>query len=319
MDDEQVALLRDEPARAAFWLSNDTVLDDHDTLIARDSKSLRLITKMPATGRTYIIMQKTGGETLVAGERLLPLEKSSNFRDLGGYATREGKVVRWGKVYRSGAMPILTEADYKFLEGLGIDTIVDLRTLEERELAPDLIDDRLGALFISNDYSIVPLLAKMSSGDGENTYKGIEDTIAPQLRSMFRRVLAGEGAVVYHCSAGQDRTGVTTALMYDLLGVDRETIIKDYHLSTGYRRVEFEMPPLHANDFPNNLMAKFYLNHAGKGPAKAEPLYTPSGQSHLAQFFTHLDARYGGTAGYLKQKLGFTEADLDRLRDIMLQ
>lgn len=88
------------------------------------------------------------------------------------------------------------------------ETLPDLRTMEEREIVPDNIDDRLGALFIANDYSIAPFLAKIKSGDGENIYKGIEETIAPQLRSMFRRVLAEDGAVVYHCSAGQDRTGI---------------------------------------------------------------------------------------------------------------
>ena len=191
--------------------------------------------------------------------------------------------------------------------------------MEEREIVPDNIDDRLGALFIANDYSIAPFLAKIKSGDGENIYKGIEETIAPQLRSMFRRVLAEDGAVVYHCSAGQDRTGIATALIYDALGVDRDTILKDYHLSTGYRRVEFEMPPLKATDFPNNLMAKFYLGYGEKGLTKAEPLYTPNGKSHLAQFFIYLDAQYGGTAGYLKQKLGFTEANLDTLRATLLQ
>ncbi len=52
---------------------------------------------------------------------------------------------------------------------------------------------------------------------------------------------------------------------------------------------------------------------------EAEPLYTPGGQSHLAQFFLYLDARYGGAAGYLKQKLGFSETDLDSLRATLLE
>nr|WP_245842836.1 tyrosine-protein phosphatase [Sphingomonas laterariae] len=227
--------------------------------------------------------------------------------------------MRWGKAFRSGAMPMLTEGDYTLLGQLDIGTVVDFRTLEEREVAPDLLDDRMGALFISNDYSIVPMFAKMSAGERDNIYSGIELTIAPQLRSLFKRLLAGDGAVVYHCSAGQDRTGVATALIYDALGVDRETILKDYHLSTELRRVENEMPPIAAGQYPNNPMVKYYLASRAKGPAKAEPLYTSAGKSHLAQFFDHLDATYGGSAGYLKAKLGFTDDDLNRLRTIMLQ
>ena len=64
--------------------------------------------------------------------------------------------------------------------------------------------------------------------------------------------------------------------------------------------------------------ATFWLSKDGK-LNEAEPLYTPSEQSHLAQFFLYLDARYGGAAGYLKQKLGFSETDLDSLRATLLE
>ena len=64
--------------------------------------------------------------------------------------------------------------------------------------------------------------------------------------------------------------------------------------------------------------ATFWLSKDSKLD-EAEPLYTPSGQSHLAQFFLYLDARYGGAAGYLKQKLGFSETDLDSLRATLLE
>lgn len=318
--DAQTAFaVRSDTAPATFWLSKDTVLDDGDVLVARKSSAERIAVALPETERDYIIMQRADGSTLAVAERVLPLQQGSNFRDLGGYRTKDGKVVRWGKAFRSGAMPMLTEVDYALLGQLHIGSVVDLRSLEEREVAPDLLDDRVGALFLSNDYSIKPLFARMASGNRENTYQGIEEMLAPQLRSLFKRLLADDGAVVYHCSAGQDRTGVATAMIYDVLGVDRETILQDYHLSTQFRRVEFEMPPFDAADYPDNPMVKMYVASRAKGPAKAEPLYTPSGQSHLAQYFAYFDARYGGAAGYLKQQLGFTDADIEKLRLKMLQ
>lgn len=318
-DAQNAFVVRGDAATATFWLSTDTVLDKADTLVARNSKAERLAVKMPVSRRAYVIMQRPDGATLAVAERVLPLEQGSNFRDLGGYQTRDGRVVRWGKAFRSGAMPMLTEADYALLGQLGIGTVLDFRSLEEREVAPDLLDDRTGALFVANDYPIKPLFERMSAGNRENIYRGIELTIAPQLRSLFKRLLADDGAVVYHCSAGQDRTGVATALIYDVLGVDRETILKDYHLSTQFRRLQFELPPINPADYPNNLMVKYYVASRAKGPATAEPLYTPSGQSHLKQFFDYLDATYGGSAGYLKQKLGFTDRDLEKLRADMLQ
>ena len=318
-DAQSATVVRDDTAPASFWLSRDTVLDDGDTLIVRDSKAQRVAVKLPASERSYVIVRRGNEAPQVVAERLLPLEKGSNFRDLGGYTTKDGRTVRWGKAFRSGAMPLLTDADYALLEQLRLGAVVDLRSLEEREVAPDLLDDRTGALFLSNDYSMKPLFAKMEAGSGENTYQGIEELLVPQLRAIFNRLLADDGAVVYHCSAGQDRTGIATALIYEVLGVDRETILKDYHLSTGFRRPSVEMPPVDPADYPGNQMVKYYAaSQAKPGGAKAEPLYTPSGQSHLAQFFTYIDSRYGGTESYLKQKLGLSDVDLEALRTKML-
>lgn len=317
-DAQTAFVVRSDTAPATFWLSKDTVLDAGDTLIASKSKAGRVAVKLPVAERDYVIVQQADGTTVTVAERVLPLQQASNFRDLGGYQTKDGKVVRWGKAFRSGAMPMLTDADYALLGQLHIDALVDLRSLEEREVVPDQLDDRTGALFLSNDYSMKPMFARMAGGNGEDTYKGIEELLTPQIRSLFKRLIADDGAVVYHCSAGQDRTGVATALIYEVLGVDRETILKDYHLSTQYRRPEFEMPPLNAADYPNNPMVQYYLAARAKGPAKAEPLYTPTGQSHLAQFFTYLDARYGGAEGYLRT-IGFTDADFAKLRADMLQ
>jgi len=320
MDAETAVLLRgDGDAPATLWLSDDTVLDDGDTLIAKDSTAPRVELALPETERDYVILALADGSQEVAAERVLPLQQGSNFRDIGGYETKDGKTVRWGKVFRTGAMPMLTDQDYALLGQLDIDSIIDLRSLEEREVAPDLLDDRTGALFLSNDYLIAPLLANYGQGDGENTYTGMEKLLEPQFRDIFKRILAGDGAVVYHCSAGQDRTGIATALIYDVLGVDRETILKDYHLSTELRRPQYEMPPIDPADYPDNPIVQYYAAKLASGDTKAEPLYTPTGQSHLAQFFTYLDAQYGGTEGYLEQELGLTESDLDQLRSDLLE
>ena len=269
--------------------------------------------------RHYVILVAAVGSEQVVSERVLPLEQGSNFRDIGGYATRDGRVVRWGRAFRSGAMPLLTEADYALLGQLEIGAVVDFRSLEEREVAADQLDDRTGALFLSNDYSLRPLMANVRSNGGENMYAGMESLLRPQFRALFNRLLAGEGAVLYHCSAGQDRTGMATALIYDLLGVDRETIIADYHLSTALRRPEFELPPLDPADYPGNQIVQYYASRQAEGHTQAEPLFTPSGQSHMVQFFAHLDASYGGTEGYVTQELGVTSEDIARLRAAMLQ
>jgi len=317
IDAATVELVREEGGPVAVWLSRDTVLDAADTLVEPALKAAKLRLALPAQSRQFVILKAGDDRVSIAAERVLPLAQASNFRDIGGYVTKDGRTVRWGKVYRSGAMPLLSEADYALIRQLGIGTDVDLRSLDERQIWPDAIDDRERALFVSNDYAMADLMKGFRAGDGENIYKGMEVQLAPQYRAIYRRIMADDGAVLYHCSAGQDRTGVATALLYDMLGVDRETILKDYHLSTALRRTEWEMAPFDAAAFPGNAMAEYLAKGAGQA-RPAEPLYAGSGQSHLAQFFVHLDATYGGSEGYMRQVLGFTDAELARLRSAML-
>jgi len=318
LDDGNVELTRTETAPATVWISADTALDGKDQRFAAASSAARLKLPIPVGTRSYVILEGKDGKTTVVAERVLPLQKGSNFRDIGGYVTKDGRTVKWDKAFRSGAMPLLTEADYALLGQLHLGAVVDLRSIEEREVAPDMLDDRTGALFLANDYSIKPLFTNMAKSGGENMYQGMEIMLVPQFRALFNRLLANEGAVVYHCSAGQDRTGIATALIYDVLGVDRETIIKDYHRSTELRRPQWEMPKVDPADYPNNPILKYYAARPDGQPAKAEPLYTKSGASHLAQFFTYLDQQYGGTEGYLKAKIGLTDADIVKLRETML-
>jgi protein-tyrosine phosphatase len=318
IDAARVTLVREDAAPVTVWLSADTVLDKGDRKLAAKVGKGPLTVDMPAGERQYLILQGKRGKTSAVAERKLPLEQGSNFRDLGGYVTKDGRTVRWGKAFRSGAMPLLSEADQKLIGGLMLDSVVDLRSQEERELTADTIDDRTGAMFISNDYSMRTLFAGFQQGQGENMYKGMEVLLVPQFRSLYRRIMADEGAVLYHCSAGQDRTGIATALLYDLLGVDRETILKDYHLSTDWRDPRWEMPAIDPKQHANNPLVQFYAALPEAERSKAQPLYTASGQSHLAQFFAHLDAAYGGSEGYMKQKLGFTDDQIARLRTVML-
>lgn len=319
LDAQTVELAREDTAPVAVWISADTVLDKGDQRFASGSKDAKLKLPIPASERRYVILEGKGGKQTVVAERVVAVEQGSNFRDIGGYVTKSGKTVKWDKAFRSGAMPLLTDADYTLLGQLGIGNVVDFRSLEERQVAPDMLDDKTGALFIANDYSLKPLMASFGKGNGENMYTGMEKLLAPQYRSMFKRLIADDGAVLYHCSAGQDRTGIATALLYDVLGVDRDTIVKDYHLSTELRRPQYEMPKIDPKDYPDNPIVQYYFARSEEQRNKPEPLFSKSGVSNIVQFFTYIDSEYGGSEAYLKKGLGFTDADIAKLRANMLE
>src|SRR5690606_38523055 len=78
----------------------------------------------------------TTAQDIPRSKRVLPLSGGRNFRDIGGYTTRDGRLVRWGRVYRSGVMSYFTPEDLAHLDTLGIHTVCDFRTAAERRREP---------------------------------------------------------------------------------------------------------------------------------------------------------------------------------------
>jgi len=276
--------------------------------------------------RPYVILRDEGdGQVVRAAERLLTLDRGSNFRDVGGYPAAGGKHVRWGLIYRTAAMPMLDDADYRYIGGLRIREDIDLRSSEERVIAPDHLGERTGARYFAIDYPGSTIFGRLATPAGTqggtvDLYREWLTSLAPQYREIFRELLKGEGAVAYHCSAGQDRTGLATALVLLALGVPRDVIFEDYHLSTADRRPENEIPPLKPGQYPGNVVADFYLKlQAAGAPLKARPLFDAHGQAYLQHSLDEIDARWGSVDVYLDQVLGVDQAKIARLRALYLE
>jgi hypothetical protein len=179
--------------------------------------------------------------------RLVPLEGSFNFRDLGGYRGLDGRPTRWGRLFRADALHELTADDVVRLRTLGLRTVVDLRT--DREL------DRSGRGPLEPEPVAFHHLAVVregvpGTGTGDAGSVADADSVAapaPPGDDLAERYLwyldVGRGALVealtllggpdhyplvFHCAAGKDRTGVLAALVLELVGVDREVIVADY-------------------------------------------------------------------------------------------
>ncbi len=284
-------------------------------LIADDNKKGRVEISVDPTARPYfyLVDSRDGAVTEVA-ERVLPLEQGSNFRDLGGYPAAGGKHVRWGMMFRSGGTPVLTDADLARIKRLALTDMVDLRSSEERVLAPSKIED---VTYTAIGYSMTRLMGPQMKIDTSNlgrTYRNMPTLLAPQLRALFAKLAEDGTTVVYNCSAGQDRTGFATALILSALGVPRDVIFADYHLSTTYRRPQFETVKMDPDAMSTPAMK--YIASFQRDPALAKPTVLKDAQGHafLEQALAEIDEKWGSVEVYLAKEVGVDRADIVKLR-----
>lgn len=169
--------------------------------------------------------------------RRLPLEGPVNFRDLGGYVTGDGRVVRRRHVFRSDALHRLTEADAARVRALGVTTLIDFRTPNELETTGRGGMDHLDAEHVHlptidttrrivDDEEVARALITAA-----DAYEMMLERGSGAYASALRIVAASEDPVVFFCAAGKDRTGVFAAIVLGLLGVSDEDIVTDYALT----------------------------------------------------------------------------------------
>lgn len=267
-----------------------------------------LLAGTPLAARTPVATAEHAAHAEVAQkrERVLVLEGGSNFRDVGGYPAADGKRVAWGKIYRSGGTALLTPADLDKIKALDLANMVDLRSDEERVLAPSKID---GVPYTAVGYS----MKNMNLPGGiEGVYRAFPTGLAPQLKQVFAKLLRDEQPIAYNCSAGQDRTGFVTAMVLSALGTPRDVIIQDYHLSTQYRQPKNEMPKIDEATVAKDPVAAMFAGYQ-KDPV-ARPLYTKDGKSYLTISFEEIDTKWGSVDNYLKTEIGIGPEEIKRLR-----
>ena len=245
--------------------------------------------------------------------RWLPIEGCANFRDLGGYLNRDGQTVRWRRLFRSDALQEMTQSDSRFaIQDLNIGLVVDLRNPNEAER-----DGRGPLLDLGADYRHVPLLEgrgipPFTGGDVVErlsaTYQWLIHNSGPRVAEAVNAVAAslrsepaeGRGAVVFHCSAGKDRTGMLAALILEVLGVDTEAISADYILTNEV--IEGILRRIKAMENNNTVTTQ---------SLSAQPAAFQGFQDTLQQ-------EYGGAESYLR-KHGVAGETLERLRTSLLE
>jgi protein-tyrosine phosphatase len=287
------------------------------TLVSRADKDGNHVVTVTSNERPYFLLHDSRArQTLRVAERALPLEQGSNFRDLGGYAAVGGKHVKWGTIFRSGGTPLLTPADLEQVNQLHLREMFDLRSSEERVLSPTRI---AGIRYSSVGYSMTSMFDERSATDAFRdigaAYRRFPTQFAAQAREVFASLLRGNAPLAYNCSAGQDRTGFVTATVLSALGVSREVIYQDYHLSTVYRRPQYEMPKIDVAAHPGNPVATLFAQYQTDPKyAQPTPLYDPERKPLLSFAFEEIEKRWGSMDGYLAQEIGLKSDDIANLR-----
>jgi protein-tyrosine phosphatase len=296
------------------------------------AKPVLIIRRPPAqvsvagrSGRVYFHLKPASGGTRVVSIRRLPLEGATNFRDLGGYRTSDGRYVRWGMVYRSNHLVNLTANDYKYLASLGIRLVCDVRTPGERMRAPThwmgqapeflsapIGQDRDGRLTAEEDLKNRLASLAAESRTGPQGYDRYAIEYAPQYRALLRRLAAGDLPAVEHCSSGKDRTGVFAAILLTALGVPREVVIQDY-LLTGKYMLAADSIERTAADLQSILGLSQPLD-----VSIVRALMTTKPEKMEATLDS-INRSYGSFDNYLRDCVQISDSDLAMLRQRLLQ
>jgi protein-tyrosine phosphatase len=245
---------------------------------------------LPATAGATEPPAATGSVLTGVDDRSLHLDGVINARDLGGYRTTDGRVVRAGKVFRTAELGKATDADLATLTGHDVRVVDDLRTSFERAASAD----RVPAGATANWDDIIgrdPVAMLKSFSAGPDLYRGFitQPGASEGFASVLHDIIDTDGAVLYHCSAGKDRTGWMSAVLLTLLGVDRDTVNYDFLLSNFYRNAP-------AGDATNGVT-----------------------QPELDAAFDQVNLTYGSFDNYLHEGLKLTDGDIAALQAKLLR
>jgi protein-tyrosine phosphatase len=237
------------------------------------------------------------------------LQGASNFRDVGGYLTADGRRVRRGHVFRSDHLAGLTDADVARLQALGVGHSLDFRGVAEFTATPyDIAGVRRVALTIEPT-----VIARMQALVAQGIVPSTEETVelmretyrdfvnhnAGTYGRFLKHLLEHPTPQVFHCTAGKDRTGFAAALLLSALGVDRRTIEQDYLLTNQLYRRDARLE--------------------GKGHPHVMQVLWQVQPEFLHAAFEVIDAQHGGMQDYLHGAIGLSPQELAELQRMLLE
>lgn len=239
-----------------------------------------------------------------APTRHLPIKGTYNVRDLGGYATATGQT-QWRRILRADALHRLDAEGIETMLASGITTVIDLRHADELTHQPNPFAGLAGVAY--HNVSLLDGLAPSLMSEGDlllELYKLALTQRQPALAQVLRIIAdAPPGAVLFHCTAGKDRTGIVAALLLGLAGVEAGIIVEDYALTAAL------IAPIIA-DITAGAVAR------GADPVSFQRLLAAEPATMVATL-AFIEAEYGSVPAYLAS-IGLDDATVERLRSRLL-
>lgn len=249
------------------------------------------------------------GKTIA--EKNSSIKKVYNFRSIGNIRNVEGRTLKDGMFYRSANLFNLKRKSFDHLEKLGIQEIIDLRNSKEIAQKPDHLPDEI----VYKNYSAfedegdqldqakkLVLKGKVNGKDADRRmldfYKEYVTQNPAMIRKIITEILESDQPVLYHCTAGKDRTGIITALILTILKFDKETIYNDYLLSNNYRKKLV--------DKRLNLATNLHFIYPKMDIAVLEKLSWVE-MAYLDAAFNEINKKYGSADAYIQQALKINE------------
>ena len=258
--------------------------------------------------------------------QLIGIKNGRNFRELGGYQTRDGKTVKMHKLLRTANLATLDKTDLKFLQDYGVKYVVDFRSKDEVDREPDRVPE--GAIY-SFDPVFSEDLTESSKGIDEilsekhqdpkagfdHMFLAYDDMIKSEsaqraYRHFFDVLLANDQenqSIIFHCTAGKDRTGFAALLILSALGVPFETIKKDYLLTN-----------VATKDFVHNFLQKAKDEGANDATLNILKDLQTVHSEYIDFVLTTINKNYGSVENYLRDIMRLTDDEISKLREIYL-
>lgn len=245
--------------------------------------------------------------------RSIALQGTTNFRDLGGYVGADGRTLRWRTLFRSDHLADLSAQDLQQLQALGVARAVDFRGEDERAahgyqwpgleqraltIEPTVVQRAFALLQQGHHLTVEETVVLM-----QDTYRSFVIDNAGRFISLFHMLLESDQPMVFHCTAGKDRTGWAAALILLALGVSREVVEQDYLLTNQLYRRPAELATKTAQTIPQEVLDVLWRVQ----------------MPFLDSAFALAEAHYGTMDRYLSEALGVDDAARVKLASMYLK